>query len=177
MDGTEAQAPVLGWGGHWGGHYMIHAHMMGTYLRRRTTAWAHLGTPPAGAAQKLCSKGRRCLTMSENPPPRGYEHEQAIRDTSGLRVRTAEERTASGAGIEHTKFVIAAPIGVSNAQRARRSSWSWSLVLGLTYCAYSYDRWASGQLPNRGEAAKICTSATSSTLVESMRRSRGSHPT
>jgi len=143
------------------------AHHACTHVER------HLPAP----RKRLCSKGRRCLTMSDNPPPRGYEHEQAIRDTSGLRVRTAEERTASGAGIEHTKFVIAAPIGVSNAQRARRSSWSWSLVLGLTYCAYSYDRWASGQLPNRGEAAKICTSATSSTLVESMRRSRGSHPT
>jgi hypothetical protein len=71
--------------------------------------------------------------MSDNPLPCGYEHEQVVRDVNGLRVRTTEERTTSGAGIKHNMFVIATPIGVSNAHSSNTPSKAmYIFVHGLT---------------------------------------------
>jgi hypothetical protein len=58
--------------------------------------------------------------MALNPPPRDYMNVQAIVDAEGgqLRWRRDDERTAAGAGIEHTKFIICPALGVRYQSRA-----------------------------------------------------------
>jgi hypothetical protein len=53
--------------------------------------------------------------MGDNPPPRDYAVEQVVRGESGLRVRQADERTASSGQQSHERFIIATPIGVSDS--------------------------------------------------------------
>ena len=53
--------------------------------------------------------------MTDNPPPNGWERVQLVWQPreAALRDRRDDERTVVGEEREHTKFIVATPIGVS----------------------------------------------------------------
>ena len=56
--------------------------------------------------------------MADNPAPAGWELAQLVwqpKDAT-FRERADDERTAAGKEIVQTKFIVAAPIGVSSAR-------------------------------------------------------------
>jgi hypothetical protein len=57
--------------------------------------------------------------MASNPPPTDLATAQLVVDeaSGNLRPRADDERTAAGAGIEHTKFIYCPALGVRFATR------------------------------------------------------------
>ena len=59
--------------------------------------------------------------MTDNPPPNGWERVQLVwnAEQSALRDRRDDERTVVGQERDHTKFIVATPIGVSGQRSIR----------------------------------------------------------
>ena len=90
--------------------------------------------------------------MTDNPPPNGWEQVQMVwnGERSVLRDRRDDERTVVGQERDHTKFIVATPIGVSGQRQ--RSIRTQTLV--LTRVAASC---AAGEPTGKREAgAKWC---------------------
>jgi hypothetical protein len=60
---------------------------------------------------------RRVVVKEAAPLPPDTDDQQAVwnANTQSLRPRVADERTVAGAEADHTKFIVAAPIGVRAA--------------------------------------------------------------
>ena len=74
-----------------------------------------------------CRTGSRALhrvMSSTNPKPRDLNEAVLVVDGDEIRLRRADEATESGKEQEHTKFIVAANVGVG---RDDHNHWPWSV--------------------------------------------------
>ena len=108
---------MLGGGGYVGVHFGAR---LARIIEKPPCAYMRMSSPDtayAPAELSRCSDPPATSIMASNPLPHDYHLEQAVLENSILRVRRADERTTTSTATKHTKFVIAAPIGVCDKLR------------------------------------------------------------